>query len=157
MSRPQPLRLVAENYPSIVGGLLGPLLDLLSRSRGACGGDMDKFLIMMAVAIRTTTHKDFARYTQAQLLSGEVPVLPSLGINIQSIADSIGAPKETVRRKVGELVDAGWIVRERNELYYTGRAYQALADVGVSLEVMAARHYEIVAALVEAADRPDAA
>jgi hypothetical protein len=150
VSRQLRLRLVAENYPTIALGLLGPLLDLLSSSREACGGDIDKFLIMLVVAVRTTAHKDFAAFTQKQLLSGEVPVFPSLGVNIQSIADSVRAPKETIRRKVTELVVAGWIERRGNELYFTARAYQDLAQVRERLEVMAVRHAEIVEGLVEA-------
>lgn len=138
------LALVAEHYVAIAPNLIGPLLDLLSLSREACGGDMDKFLIMVVVAIRTTAHKDFANYTQEELHSGELPVFPSLGINIQSIADSVGAPKETVRRKVAELVEAGWIERQGNDLFYTARAWQGLSKVGKQLEATAVSYYETV-------------
>ena len=99
-------RLVADNYPPIARSLLQPLLHLLSTSREACGGDVDKFLIMLVIAIRTTEHEGFATYSQAQLLSGEIPIFPTLGTNVRSVADSTGTPKETVRRKVGELVKA---------------------------------------------------
>ena len=143
------LRLVAGNYPVIAHSLLRPLLDLFSVSRQACGGDMDKFLIMLVVAIRTTEHKLFATYSQAQLLSGEIPVFPSLGTNVRSVADSIGAPKETIRRKVGELIDAGWIARQGKELRFTTLAYQQLAGVRVAIEHLAVRNFEIVADLVQ--------
>jgi hypothetical protein len=151
VSRQKLLGLVAKDYPTIAQGLLAPLLDLLSLSREACGGDSDKFLIMLVVAIRTTAHKDFASYTQAELLSGEVPVFPSLGVNIQSIADSIGAPKETVRRKVTELAEAGWIERREKDLCFTACAYRELACVRERLEVMAVRYHEIVEGLIEQA------
>jgi hypothetical protein len=147
-------RLVADNYPALAQGLLGPLLDMLTLSRATCGGDMDKFLIMLVVAIRTTAHQDFAGFTPEQLLSGEVPVFPTLGVNIQSIADSIGAPKETVRRKVAELVEAGWIERRGNDLHFTARAYQDLGGVRERLEGMAVRHCEIVQGLSEAPGDP---
>jgi hypothetical protein len=148
-------QLIARNYPALAPGLLGPLLDLLSLTRDVCGGDSDKFLIMLVVAIRTAAHKDFAAFTPEQLYSGEVPVFPSLGLNIQSIADSIGAPKETVRRKVTELVEAGWIARHGNELYLTGRAAADLGPVRHQLEQMALRYHDIVEALAE--DAPDPA
>jgi hypothetical protein len=144
-------RLVAENYSAISLGLLAPLLDVLGLSREACGGDMDKFLIMLVVAIRTTGHKDFARYTRDQLLSGELPVFPSLGLNIQSIADSVGAPKETIRRKVTELVKAGWIDRRGNQLYFTVGAYRDFEKVRERIGKMAVRHREVVEALREGA------
>jgi CRP-like cAMP-binding protein len=105
------LHLVADNYPAIARSLLRPLLNLLSVSREACGGDVEKFLIMLVVAVRTTEHERFATYSQSQLLSGEIPIFPTLGTNVQSVAESTGTPKETVRRKVGELVKAGWISR----------------------------------------------
>ena len=69
-------RLVADNYPVIARSLLRPLLHCLSTSREACGGDVDKFLIMLVIAIRTTEHEGFAAYSQAQLLSGEIPIFP---------------------------------------------------------------------------------
>jgi CRP-like cAMP-binding protein len=137
-------QLVAENYPMIARGLLRPLLHLLNLSRAACGGDVDKFLIMLVIAIRTTEHEAFARYSQAELLSGEVPVFPTLGTNVRSIAESTGTPKETVRRKVGELVDTGWISRKGNDLRFTALAYQQLAGVRVAIEDLAVSNFEVV-------------
>ena len=142
------LKLVADNYPAVARGLLEPLFDLLSLSREACGGDAEKFLIMVVVAIRTTEHELFATLRQEELLSGEIPIFPTLGTNIQSVADSMRAPRETVRRKVGELVDAGWINREGNELRFTALAYQQLAQTRVAIERLAVRNYEIVDDLV---------
>ncbi len=139
--------LVADNYPAIARSLLRPLLHLLSTSREACGGDVDKFLIMLVIAIRTTEHEGFAAYSQAQLLSGEIPIFPTLGTNVRSVADSTGTPKETVRRKVGELVEAGWISREGNELRFTALAYQDLAGVRVAIEDLAVSNFQVVAAL----------
>lgn len=149
LTRSELQQLVADNYSAISLGLLSPLLDVLGLSRQACGGDMDKFLIMLMVAIRTTAHKDFASYTPDQLLSGAVPVFPSLGLNIASIAGSLGAPKETIRRKVVELVEAGWIERQGNNLCFTAAAYRDFVDVRDRIGKMAVRHHEVVEALLE--------
>jgi len=140
--------LIAENYPALANDLLGPLLELLSLSRNACGGDAEKFLIMLVVARRTTEHELFASFPQDELLSGRIPVFPSLGTNISSVAASLGAPKETVRRKVADLVKAGWIVRQGNELRFTSVAYQELAQVRIAIERMAARNFETINELV---------
>jgi hypothetical protein len=145
--------LVAENYPVIAHGLLRPLLDVFSLSREACGGDAYKFLIMLVVAVRTTEHKLFATYSQAQLLSGEIPVFPSLGTNVRSVADSLGAPKETIRRKVGELVEAGWIARQGNELRFTTLAYQQLAGVRMAIEHLAIRNFDVISDLIGRKER----
>jgi DNA-binding GntR family transcriptional regulator len=108
---------------------------------------MTKFMIMLVVALRTTMHRDFASRTQAELISGEIPVFPSLPINVRSIAEILGLPKETVRRKVTELADSGWLAREHGRLYFTAAAYQQLAPVREQIEDLAARYYEVVAAL----------
>ena len=142
------MALVAENYPVIAHELLRPILDLHSISREACGGDADKFIIMLVVAVRTTEDKRFSGYTQEQLLSGEVPVFPSLGTNVRSIADSIGVPRETVRRKVRELIAAGWIDRDGDDLRFTALAYQRLASARIAIEHLAIRHFEVVTELI---------
>ena len=148
--------LVADNYPAIARSLLRPLLHLLSTSREACGGDVDKFLIMLVIAIRTTEHERFATYSQAQLLSGEIPIFPTLGTNVRSVAESTGTPKETVRRKVGELIEAGWISRQGNELRFTVLAYQELAGVRVAIEELAVSNFQVVADLRQRlAEPPD--
>ncbi|MDP3491678.1 MAG: hypothetical protein Q8R82_01080 [Hyphomonadaceae bacterium] len=147
IGRGELLHLVADNYPVIARSLLRPLLHLLSISREACGGDVDKFLIMLVIAIRTTEHERFATYSQAQLLSGEIPVFPTLGTNVRSVAESTGTPKETVRRKVGELIEAGWISRQGNELRFTAVAYQELAGVRVAIENLAVSNFQVVAHL----------
>jgi len=143
-------RLVSDHFPVIARDLLGPMLDYLGLAREALGGDVDKFLILMVIGIRTTEHDEFASYTQAELLSGAVPVFPSRGVNIQSVADSLGAPKETVRRKVAELVKSDWIRREDNSLYFTAKAYQELAHVREALEHLAVQYHALVAGLIEA-------
>ena len=149
MATESTLSLVRENYPVIARDLLGPLLNLLSLAREAFEGDLDKLLIILVVAIRTTEHKDFPRYTQAQLLSGEVPVFPSLGTNIRSVAESLHIPKETARRKVADLVQAGWIVRQGNDLCFTAGGYQQIAHLRETLEAVAVDYFEVVSELVQ--------
>jgi CRP-like cAMP-binding protein len=142
------LALVQANYPVIATKLLRPLLKLLSLARETCAGDSDKFLVMLVVGIRTTEHASFATYSQGELLSGELPVFPSLGTNIRSIADSVGVPRESVRRKVAELVEAGWLVRRANDICFTAKAYQQLAQVRESLEELAVANFEAVSKLL---------
>jgi hypothetical protein len=141
--------LVGENYPAIAKDLLKPLLELLLLSRDYCGGDIDKFLVLLVVGIRTTEHKQFAGYTQAELLSGAIQVFPGLGTNARSIAASTGIPKETVRRKVSELIEAGWLARDGHNLFFTARAYRDLAPVRESVERLAVRYHGIVSDLLQ--------
>jgi hypothetical protein len=139
---------VAYRYPAIATDLLSPLLKLLSVSRQYCG-DVDTFLVILVVAIQTTRHRDFAASTPEQLMSGEARVFPGLGTNGRSIAESLGIPKETVRRKVAELVEAGWFARKDGKLYFTAEAYKQLAPVRDQIENLAVAYYQTVAALHE--------
>ncbi|MBP8247716.1 MAG: DeoR family transcriptional regulator [Phenylobacterium sp.] len=123
------------------------MLGLFSHCLIACDNDITKFMIMLVVALRTTMHRDFVARTQGELLSGEVPVFPSLPISVRSVGETLGLPKETIRRKVTELANDGWLVREHGRLYFTAAAYQQLSPVREQIEELAARYYEVVAAL----------
>ena len=144
-SRQTLLDLIAKGAPARTQELLAPLVELLSVARDAFGGDLDKYLILTVITIRAANHPDFLGAIAAARSSGEPPpIFPSLGINIQSIADSVGAPKETVRRKVAEMVDAGWIERRGNQLHLTGLAYQIHQPVRELMHGLFARNYEAV-------------
>lgn len=90
----------------------GALTRYLVECRRACDGDLDLFLIMAIVGERTfnaihapesMSHSDF--------VSGTVGQIEPLPINLQSIADFSGIPRETVRRKLALLIARGWVVR----------------------------------------------
>jgi hypothetical protein len=93
----------------------GALNRYMIECRKACDGDLDLFLIMAIVGERTFTathapdtmsHEDF--------VSGTVGNIDPLPINLQSIADFSGIPRETVRRKLELLIARGWITRGEN-------------------------------------------
>lgn len=144
------LDLVHRNYPGVAKDLLNPLLEMMRLSREHCDGDMDKFLILMVVGVRTLEHPEFAGLSPDELAEGEAAAFPSLGTNVRSVAASIGIPKETVRRKVGELIAAGWFERRGGSLRYTLHAYRQLAPVRESLQQMAVRYFEVVDVLARA-------
>ena len=77
----------------------------------------------------------------------EPAVLPGLGTNGRSVADSLSMPKETVRRKIRELAETGWIVRLNGQLYLTSAAYRDLSPVREAMHHLAVRYYEILVRL----------
>jgi hypothetical protein len=139
--------IIAASYPAIASQLLRPLLTLMNLGREVCGGDVNKFLIISAVAVRTTMHREFAQRSQEELLSGEIPIFPALRTTIRSITQMVGLPKETVRRKVSELVDVGWLARNEGRIYLTVVAYQQLTPVREQIQLLAAHYHEVVADL----------
>ena len=146
------LNLTAEAYPAIARDLLRPLLELSSLARELCGGDFDRFLILLVVGMRTVEHPQFRAASQETLLSGEIPVFPGLGTNVRSIADSLQIPKETVRRKVAELVEIGWLARRDNDLFFTATAYCALSPVREAIERQAVLNHGVLEGLRRAQD-----
>lgn len=139
--------LVAQSSPQIATDLLQPFLDLLQLSRSVFGGDVDKFLVLLVVALRSTNHRDFSAATAEELMRMQRPALPGLGTNGRSIADSLDIPKETVRRKLRELMEIGWIVRQDGQLFLTPRAWRELAHLREAIEDLAVRYFELVARL----------
>ncbi|RAK50837.1 hypothetical protein [Phenylobacterium deserti] len=146
--------LLAEQYPAVAKDLLNPLAELMQVARKACGDDADKFLILLVIGVRTAQDQRFSELTNDELENNPVGVLPSLGTNTRSISDSTGIPKETVRRKLTELTQAGWIVREGNDLLLTCKAYQELVTVRDSIRSLAIRNWETVSGLITTREEP---
>lgn len=129
--------------------LLAPLLGLLEVSRATLDGDLDKALIILLVAQRTAQHPDAASVRLEDVMSGRVTRYPSLRTNVRSISEATGIPRETVRRKVADLLARGWIVREGDDLAYTPAASRAMEPVREAMFETAARMHAAVAALLE--------
>lgn len=139
--------LLRQHYPYLAKDLLAPMLEALNIGRATCGGDLDKLLIILVVALRTAEDKRVLDINPDDVLSGVVDVYPSLSTNVRSIADSTGIPKESVRRKVGSLVDAGWIRRDDNNLSLAPYASRMLTDFREQLFQLALRYHQTLAAL----------
>jgi hypothetical protein len=102
--------------------------ELLVNLRRHFDGDLDRMLVLAIIGSRHLARGGLAKVSYDRLLSeGHVPHDPA-PINIQSIADYSGIPRETVRRKVLDLEERGWIERsEKGLLIATQRAARELA------------------------------
>jgi Fic family protein len=84
---------------------------LLIECRQHFDGDLDLMLVLSVIGERTLpaagTH---APFDLKDLRDGLVKPAAE-PINIQSVAEFSGIPRETVRRKVQELIKRGWIER----------------------------------------------
>ncbi len=106
----------------------------LIECRRACDGDLDLFLVLTIIGERTFNPR-FApdAMTHAEFLEGTVGSVEPLAINLQSIADYSGIPRETVRRKIEQLIAKGWV--QRDELRFvtaTDQANDELRDLTAS-------------------------
>ena len=105
-----------------------PLVHYLVVGRGACH-DLDTLLVLLVIIQRANRHPGFGRLDPADLTAGRLDELPTLRVNMQSIADSTGIPRESVRRKVAELVQCGWVARDGANLRFTVDGYLAIAPL----------------------------
>jgi hypothetical protein len=105
-----------------------PLVHYLVVGRAVCR-DLDTLLILLVIIQRANRHPEFAGLEHADLIGGGASEIPSLAVNLLSIAGSTGIPRETVRRKVGRLVEIGWVARKDTEVRLTVEGYRAITPL----------------------------
>ncbi len=90
------------------------LIESLTNLRAAFGNDMDKIVVLAVIGQSAQRLVSPGRSFDETLDGARFAMPDNAATNVQSIADSTGIPRESVRRKVGELVEAGWIERLPN-------------------------------------------
>jgi hypothetical protein len=148
----QLLPALRQQYPHLAKEFLGPLIETLHVGRATGDGDLDRLLIVLVVAMRTAEDARFLDVELEDVLSGVVDTYPSLSTNVRSIADSTQIPKESVRRKVQILVDAGWIRRDDHSLSLAPHASRMLTGFREQMFQLAIRYHQTIVA-VEAQER----
>lgn len=90
----------------------GALTRYMVECRQACDGDLDLFLIMAIIGERTFSAQHAPdSMSHSEFVTGTVGKIAPQPINLQSIADFSGIPRETVRRKLELLIGRGWVQR----------------------------------------------
>lgn len=139
--------LLAERYPTVAARMLAPLIDLMARARQE-QGDLDRLLILLTLAQRAYTEPAVAQ----ALLTGQAAAdIAPRATNTLSLAQAIHLPKETVRRKLNELVEMGYAARQARGVAITADGVRQLAQVRGSMLRMAAVHHQIIERLKLAA------
>jgi hypothetical protein len=107
---------IKNDFGRIWPAHVGNLTRFLASCRRSFDGDFDMFLILAVIGDCTYSQQhadpndDYAAFT-----AGQLHATPPVNINIRSIADYTGIPRETVRRKINLLVEKGWVVRGGND------------------------------------------
>lgn len=107
----------------------------LIECRRVCDGDLDLFLVLTIIGERTFTPLHAPdEMSHTEFIEGTVSELNSLPINLQSISDYSGIPRETVRRKIEVLIKKGWVKRdERKFVTATDKANDNLYELTESV------------------------
>jgi hypothetical protein len=101
--------LIREHFGRIWPTHVQAFSELLIEARRHFDGDLDKLLILAVIGTRTVPLGSSSPITAEQFQAGHPMTRMSRAINIQSIADVTGIPRETVRRKVKAMIDRGWL------------------------------------------------
>lgn len=89
------------------------LTQFLIECRQHFDGDLDLFLLMCVIGDRTFAERHVPQdMTFDSWNTEKVKEVRSEDINVQSISNFSGMPRETVRRKLNTLLDKGWVVRD---------------------------------------------
>ena len=126
----------AAIWPAQVAGFTRFLVQL----RRAFGGDLDMMVVLAVIGDRTRpeswSHElvDYGALTRGS--AGESRQDP---LNVQSISDFTGIPRETVRRKIAALERLGWVSRdEQGHITASDNAASDLKDAtGGAVEYLA--------------------
>lgn len=141
-------------YPAVAKDLLGPLAEVLVRARAACVGDVDVFLILLVLALRALEDPRVRELSLDAYVAGDWTDDFSRATNVQSIAASSGIAKETVRRKVGRLVEDGWIERRGRKLQLSREGLRRLSPVRDATVRLATRAFDALAPIVDTSKAP---
>ncbi|MBI1386629.1 MAG: hypothetical protein GC150_17110 [Rhizobiales bacterium] len=104
---------VRKAFTSLWPVHLSSFSTLLIQLRKAFDGDLDLMLVLAVIGDRTRPdawQPEPISYRQITRRQGEEHL--QVPINIQSVADYSGIPRETVRRKVRVLLEKGWVERD---------------------------------------------
>lgn len=118
---------ITHNFGHIFPTHVEALCELLIVLRQQFFADLDLMLIVAIIGSRTLPARLASNMSYTDFISDNSKERADQPINIQSIAECSGIPRETVRRKVNKLEELGFIERDScNMLKITDKAIHQL-------------------------------
>lgn len=106
---------ILENFGHIWPRHVLALTRFLIACRENFDGDIDLFLVLCVIGERSFSQSNVREpMSFDQWNSTDTKRIVAENINVQSIADFSGIPRETVRRKLAILIGKGWVQRDEN-------------------------------------------
>ncbi|MGB5078186.1 MAG: hypothetical protein WBO17_11960 [Sphingorhabdus sp.] len=127
--------MVADALHSNFGQIHALHVEALTRHliacRRVCDGDLDLFLVLTIIGERTFTARNVPKEMDLDdFREGTVKSVTPAAINLQSISEYSGIPRETVRRKIDRLIEKGWVERnDRRFVTATDKANENLYEL----------------------------
>lgn len=122
---------LTRNFGRIWPQHVAALTQFLIECRRNFDGDIDLFLVLCVIGDRTFSARNAPADMSFEDWNGTaVKAVRAEEINVQSLSDFSGIPRETVRRKLNILVEKGWVARdERGYITATEKAKLDLAPL----------------------------
>jgi hypothetical protein len=86
-------------------------LRLMKSLRQYFRNDLDKIMIIAAIGQQQLRDTSSPKRTYAPSSDGKLLGDPARFTNVDRLSAATGIPRESVRRKVNELIESGWVVR----------------------------------------------
>lgn len=120
-----------SNFGQVHALHVAALIRHLVACRQVCDGDLDLFLVLTIIGERSFSARNAPLGMSLEdFAQRPVSTIRPEAINLQSIADYSGIPRETVRRKLAALVERGWVRRDESGYYAaTDQAKDNLSDL----------------------------
>ena len=100
---------LTQNFGRIWPTHVNSFAELMITLRKHFRGDLDLLLVIAVIGSRTLPSRRIDGLAYEHFERGETLESPGDPINVQSVADCTGIPRETVRRKVRDLIETGWV------------------------------------------------
>jgi hypothetical protein len=103
---------IRANFGKVWPAHVSNLTEFLINARSAFGGDLDLFLVLAVIGDRSfASGRVSPSMTFEDFMSEKRVSTEPFSVNAYSISQFSRIPRETVRRKVQELVDRRWVER----------------------------------------------
>lgn len=122
---------LSRNFGKLHALHVAALTRHLIECRRVFDGDLDLFLVLTIIGERTFSVRSAPEGMSLEdFASASVTSVQPAAINLQSISDFSGIPRETVRRKIDTLIAKGWVRRdERKFVTATDKAKENLYEL----------------------------
>lgn len=158
--------LIEEHFATIWPAQIAAFTRFIIHLRQAFDGDLDMMLVLAVIGDRTRP-EDWTRelVDYGNLTLDDVGQARQLPLNLQSISDFTGIPRETVRRKIAALEKRGWIARvaeghimatdkaSADLKSATGEAIEYLSTIATAFQLARERGAPVSTGLRDAGDR----
>jgi len=145
MRREEAEAALKAHYSTAIQPLVSDIVEFLSAARADLGGDLDRLLVLLVIALQTASSPEFRSLPADVARTGDdLDEFEGRPTNISSVADFTGIPRETVRRKVAELLDAGFIHRHGNDLKMSPEAPRRLSHLVDMVVANSARAHALI-------------